>query len=337
MGIDVSSIISTFSLNDKYVLENDVVITGKSGAKHRFDLIVRSKDMEDVKIAVLNDISDDLVNDIMKFNAMASDVGIQLKVLAYNRDLDDTELNLTKMYNIVAIDQRKGAKQIPRVFGIKKLDNALNGLMRKGYVYMISGKTGVGKTTSCTQFLVEGARQGEKGAIILTDTRGSEYIANAKTFSFGFESYYKQGLIEVIELSDRIREIKPELPDEFTNSRRYISKLMSEIKKLVANSNIKRIAIDPITPMIVENNDFINQFFISLPIPQTYMIVTSGVRKSDISVYGIEEYYVSGLIKLEMEDSDSNLRKATLIKVRGGTYDTTPFRFEINSDGIVPA
>ena len=334
-SINVQRVAEEFELDNEFTWAADAKLTGKSGAVHKFDLVVTSKKDENVKVAVLKGISDDLVSDIMKFNAIAGDCGISLKALVVEKDLDQTETNLVHMYNIVTIDQRSKTKSRSSVFGVKELDESLGGAMRRGNVYMLSGKTGVGKTTTCTQFLVEGARMGERGAIILTDTRGSEYIANAKTFTFGFEEYYKEGMIEVIELSDRIRELKEGVLESLKSRERYISKLTGEIKRIVAESRISRLAIDPITPMIVENDDFVNQFIMNLAIPDTYLIVTSPVMKSDLSMYGIEEYFVSGVIKLEVDDPTAGIRKATIVKMRGGSYNPYPFYFKITTKGIV--
>jgi circadian clock protein KaiC len=334
-SINVARVAEEFELDNEFTWGSDVKITGRSGAVHKFDLVVTSKKDESIKIAVLNGISDDLVSDIMKFNAISSDCGISLKALVVSKDLDDTEINLTQMYSIITIDQRKGRRVKSDVFGVKDLDESLGGAMKRGNVYMVSGKTGVGKTTTCTQFLVQGARMGEKGAIILTDTRGAEYVANAKTFTFGFEEYYKEGTIEVIELSDRIRELKEEVLESLKNRSKYINKLTGEINKIILEANISRLAIDPITPMIVENDDFVNQFMMALAIPHTFILITSPVMKSDVSMYGIEEYFVSGIIKLEMDDPAAGIRKASIVKMRGGTYNPYPFYYKITPKGII--
>jgi len=334
---DIVTIAEEFEMDNEFTWASDVKLTGKSGTIHEFDLVVTSKRDKNVKVAVLKSISDDLARDIVKFNEIASDCGISLKALVTNKDIGPNVANLLHTYNIITINQR--SESIPKsdLFGVKELDESLGGAMKRGNVYMVSGKTGVGKTTLCTQFLVQGASVGERGAIILTNTRGSEYIANAKTFSFGFEGYYKEGTIEVIELSDGIRELKEKALESLRARERYINKLTGEIKKIVVESKLSRLAIDPITPMIVENDDFVNQFIMNLTIPETYLLVTSSVMKSDLSMYGIEENFVSGVIKLEVEDPTNVARKATVVKMRGGSYNPYPFYFKITSKGIVAA
>ncbi|MCW6169366.1 MAG: hypothetical protein LVQ96_04605 [Thermoplasmatales archaeon] len=334
----VPKIAGAFSIKN-YEAKQNASLIGRSGVIHKFDLLLESRSDENVKVVVLIVKSHELVNDLMLFNSSAEDCGINLKALVVEREMDEIESNLAGIYHISIINPRLDRQVEPKesLFGVKGFDRMLNGVMKKGNVYMISGKAGAGKTTSCTHFLVQGARLGEKGAIILSDMRPSEFINNAKTFSFGFEKYYNDGLIEVMELSDKIRELKQEILDDPKNYRKFITKLTTEIKKAVVTSDIVRLAIDPITPMLVENDDFVNIFFNTLAMDGVYVIVTSGLRKSDVSVFGIEEYYVSGIIKLETTDGNNYLRKASIVKMRGGVYDPKPFSFKITSDGIVAA
>ena len=115
-SVDIARIAEEFELDNEFTWGSNVKLTGKSGALHKFDLVVTSKKDENVRIAVLHSISEDLVSDIMKFNAIASDCGISLKALVVEKDLDDTEVNLTHMYNIVTIDQRRSLKPKSDIF-----------------------------------------------------------------------------------------------------------------------------------------------------------------------------------------------------------------------------
>jgi circadian clock protein KaiC len=50
--------------------------------------------------------------------------------------------------------------------GIPGLDDILHGGIAKGFLYLIEGNPGAGKTTLALQFLIEGAKNGEKGLYI---------------------------------------------------------------------------------------------------------------------------------------------------------------------------
>ncbi len=332
---DVSKIAQEFSLGDSFSFENDVKITGGSGVKHHFDLVVTSKEDEKVKVACLRGTSHDLIDEIMRFNAMASDCSISLKALLVARNLDEVESNLAQTYNISVLGPGEGI-EAESLFGIDSLDTPLRGIMRKGNVYMLSGGIGTGKTTLSTQFIVQGAKGGERGAIILTDTRGEEYISCAKSFSFKFGEYYKQGMIEVLDLSKNLLELKDRIKGNLNGARNYVHAVTRQIADIVAEYNIRRLVIDPVTPLIIEDNDFINLFVNSLTMKPTYVLMTSGLMKSDLSVYGLEEYYVSGLIKLEEDAENKDIKKASIVKMRGGTFDPKPYLLRICTDGMVP-
>ena len=47
--------------------------------------------------------------------------------------------------------------------GIVGLDDILHEGLAKGFLYLIEGNPGAGKTTLALQFLIEGASRGEKG------------------------------------------------------------------------------------------------------------------------------------------------------------------------------
>jgi circadian clock protein KaiC len=50
--------------------------------------------------------------------------------------------------------------------GIAGLDNILHGGLAKGFLYLVEGSPGAGKTTLALQFLIAGAKKGEKGLYI---------------------------------------------------------------------------------------------------------------------------------------------------------------------------
>lgn len=50
--------------------------------------------------------------------------------------------------------------------GIQGLDDILHGGLAKGFLYLVEGNPGAGKTTLALQFLIEGARNGESGLYI---------------------------------------------------------------------------------------------------------------------------------------------------------------------------
>ena len=333
--MDIYKVAQEFSFDEDFTYKINVALTGKSGLQHKFNVILTERNDDRNKIAILTDTSEDLVSDIMEFNANSRDGGVHQKAIILDRDLSKVESNLIRICNISVI-KRAYDKEKSVIFGVNQLDENLGGLIKKGSIYMISGAPGTGKTALISQFLVEGAKKGEKGMVILTDMTGRDFISHVGTFSYGFKQYYKSGAIEVLEISNRILKMKADISTDFWSRNNYIRTLIGQIKTLVAEYEVTRLVIDPITPLLVADSDFLGQFFKVLPIPQTYMFVTSGTGKSDVSVFGMEEFFVSGLIKLEMDEPESEVKKASIVKMNGGGYNTNPFHFKIASRGIVP-
>src|ERR1700752_898778 len=57
--------------------------------------------------------------------------------------------------------------------GIAGLDDILHGGLAKGFLYLIEGNPGAGKTTLALQFLISGAKNGAKGLYLpLGDSEG---------------------------------------------------------------------------------------------------------------------------------------------------------------------
>lgn len=332
--MDVYKVAQEFSLGDDFTIENNVLIRGKSGLQHKFDLILTSSKDEDTKIAVLQKLSEDTVTDIMEFNAIARDCGFQLKAISIDRNLNKLELNLAKACNISIISPDNGKKSY-NIFGLKNLDENFGKLMRKGSIYMVSGPSGTGKTALSTQFLIEGAKKGERGMIVLTDTQGKMFVSNAQSFSYKFGEYYRNGVIEVMEISDRILKLKSSLTSNYFSMKNYIRNITTQLKTLVVQYDVSRLVIDPITPLIIEDNDFLGQFFRALSITDTYTIVTSGVGKSDVSVFGLEQSFAAGVIRLNTDNPDSDVKRATVVKMSGGGYGTKPILFRITGKGIL--
>src|SRR5512141_3433536 len=71
------------------------------------------------------------------------------------------------------------------LFGIQGLDDILLGGLRRNRLFLFEGSPGAGKTTLALQFLLEGARAGEKGLYITLSETEAELRETAA--SHGWE------------------------------------------------------------------------------------------------------------------------------------------------------
>ena len=60
--------------------------------------------------------------------------------------------------------------------GVQALDEMLGGGIPMGYTALLAGPSGSGKTVLANQFLLEGARQGERGIVAIFERRPNDYL-----------------------------------------------------------------------------------------------------------------------------------------------------------------
>jgi predicted ATP-dependent serine protease len=106
--------------------------------------------------------------------------------------------------------------------GIPGLDDILHGGLAKGFLYLIEGHPGAGKTTLALQFLMEGARQGETGLYISLAESESELRRVAESHGFNLDK------ITLCKVSP------PEL--KVTNGKIVIGRPLSEFAGVLAGS-----------------------------------------------------------------------------------------------------
>src|ERR1700759_4998876 len=71
--------------------------------------------------------------------------------------------------------------------GISGLDDILAGGLPSNHVYLIEGDPGTGKTTLAMQFLMEGARQGERGMYVSLSETERELRAVAQSHGWNLD------------------------------------------------------------------------------------------------------------------------------------------------------
>jgi circadian clock protein KaiC len=86
--------------------------------------------------------------------------------------------------------------------GVEGLDDVLDGGLPRGRLYLIQGDPGVGKTTLAMQFLLEGARLGEKGLYITLSETKDEIGNVARSHGWDLEKIH---LYELSSIEEKIR------------------------------------------------------------------------------------------------------------------------------------
>lgn len=225
--------------------------------------------------------------------------------------------------------------------GIEELDLQVSGGIPTGSTVLMVGSSGSGKTTLCMQFLINGAKLGERGVFFTITEPLFKLTKNMEGFKFYDKKLIESGMVNLIDL----RIISERLG---LNTEKYsiedAAALLDVLRDIADELNVKRLAIDSITALCYRLQtkemirDFIFKLGSSLAAMKCTTFLTSEVppRTFQYSQYGIEEFIADGIIFLgDIERKGDLIRTFQIIKMRGIPHSRTKFAMSISSkDGV---
>lgn len=221
--------------------------------------------------------------------------------------------------------------------GIEELDIQMGGGIPVGSTVLMVGSSGSGKTTLCMQFLINGARKGERGVFFTITEPLFKLTKNMEGFSFYDKKLIESGMVNLIDL--RIISERLGLDTE-KYTVEDAAALLDVLKDIADELNVKRLVIDSITALCYRLQtkemirDFIFKLGSSLAAMKCTTFLTSEVppRVFQYSQYGIEEFIADGIIFLgDVERKGDLIRTFQMIKMRGMAHSRTKFAMSISS------
>lgn len=214
--------------------------------------------------------------------------------------------------------------------GVDGLDALLNGGVERGTVTVLSGSTGVGKTTTATSFAVEAASRGERAALYLFEESTGTFRHRCSGIGLPVDERVEDGTLA-------IEAIEPVTisPDEFA----------SAVREEVETRGAKLVMIDGISgyrlSMRSDEDDIVAElhslcrYLKSMGVTTILLDDVSNVTgNTQVTSHQIS-YLADNVIMLRYLEVDSELKKAVgVLKKRASDFERSLRSFEITADGI---
>jgi KaiC/GvpD/RAD55 family RecA-like ATPase len=239
--------------------------------------------------------------------------------------------------------------------GISGLDDMLEGGLIPGRAYVVSGTSGTGKTTLAMQFLLEGARSGERVIYVSIDEPPNEVKQDMGAFGWDIGriqvfdatpdvmSYDKTPVRDVSterkvgyfsDIGPGIRQTSEKNPLDIT-----ISTLQEILKQEMRARKYSRIVVDSLTSLRYfyittseESTTLMSFFRLLSDLGVTAILV---VQLPEISKPDVEVHVARGEIRLhKWFDGRGLMRGITVEKFRGSSHDSRLRPMKISSAGI---
>ncbi len=329
-----NDIVKAFGINDPNLVR-DYEATGKSGSNFKVDYVVESLQNASKRVFVIDLDRDPTSERIGKFLLASKDCDATqaIGITKSKRGLDGRCTALCEEFNIRVFEAEEKEVEGKGLIktGIGFLDEIVGGGLRGNGVYLVSGESGTGRSIFASLFLAEGTRHGERGLMIKTDGSVADFISDTDILEIGFRRLVDAGMINVVEVSDKIRAMKYDLINGKGDYRMYVTRISNEIMQLISKKGIKRLVIDTVNPLMVPNENFVHLFVNSVRFDGVTTLLTVMLPSS----FGTLEAYVTGSIMLEYNyEADAMVRRLAVKKMRGVPFSNSWAYFTIDGSGF---
>ena len=236
----------------------------------------------------------------------------------YGNKNDVIELALKgfdKTHYLTRLGIKNSSLSIKRVtFGEPGLDSLLEGGIPKGFLVVLTGPPGTGKTTLSLQFLVEGCRTQERGIYFGFEENANQITRHGFRFGWNFKKFCDEGFLELFGMAKMSFE---------------------EIISIVEDYSPARVVFDSMN-MITEAREFRKkmawrEFLKTLKSTETVCLMITE-KKQHYNSFDFDDFdfMADGIVFLDKIPGESEkfflcVEKMRMTKAKG---QPVPFRFE---------
>ncbi len=233
---------------------------------------------------------------------------------------------------LVPGDHHRVTSREPLSTGVDGLDKMLNGGLERGSVTIISGPSGVGKTTTGTNFLQAAAERGERALAFLFEELRSDYLYRATQLGMSVAELVEAGSFEVEAV-----ESLTQSPDEFATM----------VREAVEERDIEFVMIDGIAGYRLglrggQSEDtltrelhalcrYLKRMGVSVVLVEEVRNVTGEFSPTSENV----SYIADTIVVLRYIEVDGRIEKSVgVLKKRFGGFENSLRRLSVDEDGL---
>jgi circadian clock protein KaiC len=213
--------------------------------------------------------------------------------------------------------------------GVDEVDDLLHGGVERGSVTIVSGPTGVGKTTLGTQFAHEAATRGERSVVYLFEEARETFTRRSEAVGIPVERMVKDGHLRIEEVEGLDLS-----PQEFA----------AKVREEVEEEGVELVMVDGLAGyrITLESDDDVLRHVHALGRYLKNVGVTTLLLDETSAVFGEfratehnVSYIADNIVVLRHLELGGELRKAVgVLKKRTSDYERTLREYAITGDGI---
>ncbi|SIR82379.1 circadian clock protein KaiC [Haladaptatus litoreus] len=226
-------------------------------------------------------------------------------------------------------DREYVAEPIPS--GVTEIDNLLHGGIERGTVTVLSGPTGVGKTTAGTQFMKEAASRGERSVIYMFEESTQTFMRRNEAIDIPVEEMMQQGTLKVEEVEpldhsamEFAREVRREVEENDTDIV-MIDGLQGY--KLSVSSESDEMLVRKLHTL----SRYLKDMGVSVILVDEIQSVTGEFQATEAGI----SYLADSIVFLRHLEISGEMRKAIgVLKKRTSDFERTLREFRITDHGL---
>ena len=214
--------------------------------------------------------------------------------------------------------------------GVPAVDELLSGGLERGTVSIISGPTGVGKTTLGTQFMKEAAGRGERSVVYLFEETKSTFMQRSTAVNIPVEEMVERGTLRIVEVEALDRS-----PQEFAAMvREDVEKRDTQIVMIDGIAGY-RLTLRGDESLLTQRLHALGRYCKNMGVTTVLIDETADIVGEFHATERNVSYLADNIVFLRHLEMKGELRKAIgVLKKRTSDYERTLREFEITEHGI---